>query len=81
MASAPRGGFIGPPCVKLWTNYDARRDGADSSAFSVLSASPHTDVPNCAVSRQAGSYEDDTRTEDDDADLHRQVDAEDFVFA
>jgi hypothetical protein len=41
----------------------------------------HTDVPNCAVSHQAGNYEDDTRTEHDDAGLHRQVDAEDFVFA
>ena len=44
----------------------------------------HTDVPNCAVSHQAGDYEDNKRTEDDDAGLHRQVDgvdAEDFVFA
>ena len=41
----------------------------------------HTDVPNCAFSHQAGNYEDDTRTEDDEADLHRQVDPEDFVFA
>lgn len=41
----------------------------------------HTDVPNCAFSHQAGNYEDDTRTEDDETDLHRQVDPEDFVFA
>ncbi len=41
----------------------------------------HTDVPNCAFSHAAGDYEDDTRTEDVDAGFHREVDAEDFVFA
>ncbi len=32
-------------------------------------------------SHQAGHYEDDTKTKDDEADLHRQVDAKNFVFA
>src|SRR5579864_8893796 len=41
----------------------------------------HTYVPNCTFSHRAGSYEDNTGIKNDDADLHRQVDAKDFVFA
>ena len=45
------------------------------------SAARHTHVPNCAFSNQAGNYETCTGIANDEAYLHRQMDAKDFVFA
>jgi len=53
----------------------------ETSSERKRSAAEYAGVPNCACSDQAGNYDDKTRTEDGDADLHRPVGAEDFVFA
>src|ERR1022692_4800935 len=39
MGNKRRGGSIGPPYVKRWTNYGARHAGAYWSSFSVLPVS------------------------------------------
>jgi hypothetical protein len=70
MISQKRRIFLVPPAVL-----------ADERSQREKGSARHTYVPNCALSHQAGNYENNTGIENDDADLHRQVDAKDFVFA